>query len=250
MSIAVLCPVYMRDQRARECLGFFEATATNPTTDFFFAADADDPTEYPGNVVRAPKGPRGMTHPSNYVALQLIERYEHIMWVGCDHAFRTKAWDEIFHAKVADLGGYGFVYGDDLEHGESLPTSCMVSSKIIRALGYLVHPTIKHLYADDFWLVLGKETNKIVYSPEVVVEHMHPSTGKADNDDSYEFVNSKKMKRAGKRAFKSYLRNHLATDVKRILAIDDPVVRAELAAAVNKPKSLLDGLRLRRSDNR
>jgi hypothetical protein len=41
------------------------------------------------------------------------------------------------------------------------------------------------MYADNFWLDIGKSTNNIKYFPNVIWEHMHPDNGKAHRDNQY-----------------------------------------------------------------
>ena len=109
--------------------------------------------------------------------------------VNDDMLFRTDGWDRV----VADAlsSGPGIVYGDDLIHGERLPTSPFISREILAALGWYALPTCEHLYIDDAWRELGLGIDRLRFLPEMVVEHIHPAVGKAEWDDGYERANNK-----------------------------------------------------------
>ena len=70
----------------------------------------------------------------------------------------------------------------------SLPTAVFITSDIIRALGYMAPPCLKHMYLDNYWKALGEGAGCLRYLPDVVIEHMHPEAGKADVDAGYEDV--------------------------------------------------------------
>ena len=44
------------------------------------------------------------------------------------------------------------------------------------------------MYADNFWLDIGKATNNIKYFPNIIWEHMHPDIGKATRDAQYSYA--------------------------------------------------------------
>jgi len=216
---AVLCPVYRRPAQARACAESLAATRSDLSTRIYFAVDADDDAEYEGNLIRVPPGPRGMTHATNVAALQLCERYDHLMWVGCDHAFRTPGWDIRFLDAMAELGGWGFVYGNDLLQGENVPTACMISSKIVEVLGWMSPPCLRHLYVDNAWLELGRGIGRIRYLQDVIVEHMHFSVGKSPHDAMYAEVNSNEVHSADRAAFEEYRAGRMGPDIARLRAI-------------------------------
>jgi hypothetical protein len=66
-----------------------------------------------------------------------------------------------------------------------LPTAVVVSSEIVKSLGYMAPPVLKHLYLDNFWLDLGNAINSIHYFEDVIIEHMHPVREKSSEDNTY-----------------------------------------------------------------
>jgi hypothetical protein len=158
------------------------------------------PTSEGGNMVKA----------LNYAAREVTSEY--VGFIGDDHRFRTKDWDAIFLAQLETQGG-GFVYGNDLfwKNGE-IPTQVFMSSSIVKALGWMGLPSCKHLYIDNVWRVLGEGTS-ITYMPEVVIEHLHPATGKVKADEGHLRVNAPAMYDHDRAAFEEWQVNLAAQDI-------------------------------------
>ncbi len=141
------------------------------------------------NILSYPKRERaqGVTIPLNRgvaTALLMLNPYA-VAYLGDDHLPRTVGWDAELLAALRTRGG-GFAYGDDMMHGEQLPTAVAISSDIIRALGWFALPTLRHLYIDNVWKTLGECTGRLIYLPHVTIEHMHHERGVAALDKTYE----------------------------------------------------------------
>jgi hypothetical protein len=143
----------------------------------------------------------------------------HVGFMGDDHRVRTKGWD----AQLAEAAGWwGIAYGDDLIQGAELPTSVVMSADIVRVLGHMVPPVLGHLFVDDYWKALGQGIGALTYVPDVVVEHMHPSAGKAELDASYERTNHPDQYERDGDAWRQYQEaGHLAADVAAVCAQAD-----------------------------
>jgi hypothetical protein len=89
-----------------------------------------------------------------------------------------------------------------------------MSAKIVRLLNGMVPPNMIHLYLDDFWLKLGQDLKAITYLPEVIIEHLHPVSGKVEWDDNYREVNAQEVYSADGLAFKQYM---ASDDYKRLI---------------------------------
>lgn len=192
-KIAVLCPSRDRLHNALGAKKSWEDSTTKQSSDFFIVCDSDQSSIYSiiENLIIAPKTDRrGMNDPVNYAASILSKQYKYVMFIGDDHRFRTKDWDIKFIQEYENNLKYGYIYGNDLLQGANLPTACCISSDIIENLGYMSHPSLIHLYIDNYWLQMGKRLNKIVYFDNIIIEHMHPAVGKAQMDEAYQMVNS------------------------------------------------------------
>jgi len=185
------------------------------------AVDDDDPEldRYRALDVSLEVGPRLRLGPTlNKLAVERARDHFAIGFLGDDHRLRTKGWDQFIVKELHDLGT-GIVYGDDLLQRERLPTAVAMTSDIITTLGYMVPPGLIHMYADNAWLVLGKELGRIRYLPDVVIEHMHPIAGKAPVDVGYAEVNSPGMYARDGAVFQRWLRERMSTDVARLKEI-------------------------------
>ncbi len=137
-------------------------------------------------------------------------------FMGDDHMPRTYGWDEIYVHHLLEMKA-GFVYGNDGFQGANIPTQIAMTWEIPLTLGFMTLPQLKHLYADNWWLDFGKAISKIKYLPSVVIEHLHPAAGKAQQDIGYDFSGSHQLNIEDKETYHKYLEEDLESDVKKVL---------------------------------
>jgi hypothetical protein len=187
-ALLVIVPSRGRPQNVCRLLRAWEATGA--VADFEVAVDDDDPTleRYLRLPVHVTVGPRlGMVGTLNDRAVKAAEHHRCLGFAGDDHAPRTPGWDATITDELVGMGT-GFVYGDDLIQGRLLPTAVCMTSDIVTALGYMVPPCLKHMYADNSWLDWGTAIDRIHYLADIIIEHMHPLVGKAVEDEGYRSV--------------------------------------------------------------
>lgn len=193
--LLVIVPTRGRPQNAARLVAAFEETESL-NADLVFVADYDDP-ELPAYHEVAPRliihggdpGASGMTAPLNWAAGLYADIYDHVGFMGDDHVPRTPGWDaHVLGALAGDEPRV--VYGNDLLQQEALPTAAFMPTRLVRALGWMAPPVLRHLYVDNFWRDLGDELGGLVYLPQVVIEHVHPAAGKTPMDAGYRTVNS------------------------------------------------------------
>ena len=139
-------------------------------------------------------------------------------FMGDDHFPRTKGWDQKLVNSLIKMKS-GFVYADDGFQHEAIPTQVAMTSDIPLVLGYMTYPILSHLYADNFWLDLGKAIGRIEYLSDVLIEHMHPAAGKNKSDAGYDFSGSFTLDLRDKSIYQAYLDTELEADAKRILGM-------------------------------
>lgn len=218
MSLLVLCPSKGRPEKAQELLDSFNATKRLDDTKLVFVIDEGE-VDYPGLLaIIPPSGRRGMVDPLNtaYRVIAENETWDTIGFVGDDHRFRTPGWDAIF-SEILAAGGGGLIYGNDLNwpNGE-IPTMIFGSAWVWDALGWMALPSCQHLYVDNAWRVIGEETNRLWYVPEVIIEHVHPAYSKAEWDEGYRAVNSSEMYSHDRAAFEAWLQRGADEDIGRV----------------------------------
>lgn len=193
-QLVLLCPSRGRPAKAAGLARAVARTARPGFTRLVFVLDYDDPeldaylaglrTGDPGLLVMVtrPGGPRKMGPVLNWAAAQYASARGYLGFMGDDHLPHTGWWDSRLCAAIGEAPGVA--YGNDLFQGAALPTAVVLSSVIVRVLGYMSPPPLEHLWIDDFWYTLGEATH-LEYLPDVIIEHQHPAAGKAAADENY-----------------------------------------------------------------
>lgn len=226
-DLVVVVPSRRRPDAAFALAAAFAETGA--TARLVFALDADDPTEpsyarahdaYPATTVHVAPAPNPptMVDALNRVAdLYAGEAYA-IGFMGDDNRPRTSGWDHRYVDALRQLGT-GIVYGDDLLQHERLPTQAALTADIVRVLGHMAPPQLKHLFVDNYWKALGEAAGCLRYLPDVVVEHLHPLAGKAEWDAGYRRANSPAKYQADMAALDRYLAENLTAEAGKVRAL-------------------------------
>lgn len=229
----MLVPTRGRPNNARRLINACANTMTNLTTHITFIIDDNDPDyNFYMRVFTSPEfdtytwfgfieGPQqGLVGTLNANVLGMTKTYDAVGFMGDDHLPRTGGWDTRFVSELEQMK-MGVVYGNDLIQGERLPTACAMTSNIPQTLGFMVPQTLRHLYADNFWLEIGRGlTGKgITYCPDVIIEHMHPIAQKATWDSGYEQVNSAGISMHDHEAFMAYMNTSYAADISKLITV-------------------------------
>ena len=140
--------------------------------------------------------------------------YKYVGVTNDDFVYHTVGWDKILVETLERKGG-GIAFGNDGTDNTHLPATCLMSSVIPTALGWIVLPGLTHLCGDMVWQVIGKSLNCLYYHPHVKIEHLHFMFGKADKTD-YERTNSREMYINDNKIFQDWLLNDSAEDIKNV----------------------------------
>lgn len=207
--------------------------ATQATATLVVAVDNDDPELESYQKIAAVLheeyfqllvGPRlRLAGTLNAVAMSRVMRAgtldtDIVGFMGDDHRPRTPHWD-IDVQNAFRQCGHAIVYGNDLLQGPNLPTAVFMTAGIIKTLGYMVPPGLVHMYLDNTWKAWGELTNRLVYLPNTIIEHMHPIAGKAQWDSRYEEVNAGSQYAADERAFNEYCASSLYEDASKLRSL-------------------------------
>jgi hypothetical protein len=190
------------------------------------AVDDDDPEieQYrqvmdsdggPGDVLET--GPRkGLAAWTNEVAVRRAGEYPYLASFGDDHLPRTNGYDRALVRAIQDMGGTGFSYPWDGIRAD-IPEAVVVSSDIVKALGWMCQPALQHYWIDDTWADLGHGAGCIRHLRAVVVDHIHPDAGKAPGDKTYSDANGKIP--ADREAYYRWRAERMAADIRTIRAL-------------------------------
>jgi hypothetical protein len=203
--------------RPEKHLEFYESFKINSTvTDLVFVLSLGD-IQYPripGVKYETVDSPT-MSGKLNTTAVKYANDYDYIAFMGDDVRIRTNAWDAKMLDEISSIPN-AIAYGNDLYQGENLPTAVLMDANIIRTLGFMSPPTLKHLYIDNFWKKLGEELSSLKYFSEIILEHMHFANSKAAKDNTYKETDSSEMYRSDSAAFKDYINNNLDNDIAKL----------------------------------
>ena len=215
ISNLVILPSRSRPEKVAEAIELLKDNST--ISDLCVAIDEDQSDLYPriDDVIYEVNPRLRMNGTLNLVANKYADKYETIYFLGDDHHVRTKGWDELLYAPIK-ARGYGLAYGDDKLQGKNLATAVMMSTNIIRIIGYMAPPKLIHLYMDNFWMNLGQALNCLDYVPEAVIEHMHYLAGKSEQDAQYAEVNSSEMYQTDRDTYLQYVKDDLKHDLEKL----------------------------------
>jgi hypothetical protein len=116
-------------------------------------------------------GPRkGLTDWTNEIAAKEAGNYSYLASFGDDHVPITKGWDRLLIRAIERMGGTGFSYPYDGMR-DDIPEAVVVSSDIVRALGWMAMPELSHWYIDNVWADLGRGIDRLKYLRAVKVSH-------------------------------------------------------------------------------
>lgn len=143
-------------------------------TELAVAVDDDDPRldDYKQlGLESLDVAPRGtLTDLTNRIAMERLDDFRFMASLGDDHVPRTKGWDRQLCGEIDAMGGTGFAFADGSRW--VIPEAWVVSSDIVRALGWVMNPRMMHYKVDDTVLELGLAARCIAYRHDVLVEHM------------------------------------------------------------------------------
>jgi hypothetical protein len=103
--------------------------------------------------------------------------------IGDDMVPVTDGWDERL---CQAAGPAGMAYPNDLRRTD-IPEAIVMSTGLVRALGWLCEPSLSHWFVDSVWRDLGHAAGCLRFLPDVVVDHRHPNVpgSGARNDRTY-----------------------------------------------------------------
>lgn len=196
VKISILLPTRGRPSFVYRLFDSLIQTTSDPKSiEIVLYMDADDIASHEishpelkiTKLIRPSGSPMGKITRECYGA----SRGRYIMLMNDDAIFRTQNWDiSVMDAFARFHDDIAFVYGNDLEQGEKVPTFPILSRKACEIMGgvcptgYLNLHIESHLF-DIFNQLKRFGHNRIVYLNDVIFEHLHYAVGKSDHDRTY-----------------------------------------------------------------
>ena len=229
--VGLICPTRGRPWNASRLFDAWEANGV--CSDLIFCLDDGDPETDGYRELARRAAPRGlvywMTGPrmglcgwTDRAARDYQGLYQALMSIGDDHVPETHGFDRILLAAAQETGG-GFAYGfDGITHQASsdfpephcLPSACLITTNITRALDRMCLPGARHMFTDPYWMLLAEAAGCRHYLPDVHVTHHHPAAGRAAWDRTYS--EGGQSWPDDERAYWAWKQDQLAGDARRV----------------------------------
>jgi hypothetical protein len=217
-SLIIMAPIRGRKANCERLIRSYEETAD--FADMVFILDPDDLGTYEGvdwgRTKQVVLDPRGMIGPKrNYAAKLFVNDYDALMCMEDDVTYGTKGWDTILMGELAKMGGTGMVYPND-DRRIDVPENVLISSDIVKALGWFCEPSMSHYYIDNAWADLGNTAGCLRFCPDVLFENFHYSMGKQESKPDKTYSEAEKLGPADRAAYLTWLQERLNDDVKTV----------------------------------
>lgn len=157
---------------------------------------------------------------TNKINAHINYNYEFMSVTNDDFIYKTPAWDLKLISEIKLSGKHGIAYGNDLCAGVHIPTTSVISREIIKELGWLQLPELKHLFGDNVWNHLGKACKCLHYVENVIIEHRHVFARKMQEDDTFRHTNSAEMYDHDEKIFINWLTGQSKVDIEKVKSIN------------------------------
>lgn len=138
----------------------------------------DDDDSYDGlrlpEDVRIAQGPRAwLTQKLNRHAMPAARTYATVGFLGDDCVPQNSGWDRMLYEALETPG---IAYPDD-QRRRDLGEHEVISSCIIRALGWYFEPTLNHYWTDNVWADIGRAAGCYRRVESAKIRHLHHDAG-------------------------------------------------------------------------
>jgi hypothetical protein len=220
-KILWVCPSRKRPERLKKMLASWRET-TNGLSQMLVAIDNDD-NSYDSLILEYPEVIWEKNEPiygsflqlTNFVCLKYVNDYKFIGFMEDDVIFETKGYENLFIEKLNHLGDTGIVHALDGFEKPKLLTLPVVNSHIIKTLGWLAPPSLKSLWADDFWRELANYLKTYYKFENVMIRHCHYTTDNSIIKDEISEVVDANLK-IDKQSYLKYMNTDFLNDMMKL----------------------------------
>lgn len=154
---------------------------------------------------------------------EVWDHVKHRNWLAIlndDHFCITEHWDVKL---LSRLDGKNFVSANDRWIAPRKATTATAwSMDLLNAVGWPIFPPgLNHLFIDDIWEHLGKNTGCWWPVMSAVVEHHHVINGKGAEDDTHHKVYNQKAWDTDNAIFQNFIKHDLGPTVEKIIKFQD-----------------------------
>jgi len=202
-KISLLCPSRGRPNDMERLIKSVAATATKPSrVEILLYIDDDDPEKF--NYLVAHKNltidpevgqllnvdmlvDEPLTTPLINNILADRAQGDVLLIANDDQVFVDKNWDVRIDEEAAKYPDDIYcMWFNDGRYQEKICTFPILSRKWVDTLGYIEPFLFEHFNCDLWTWQIGQMIDRLHYIPDILVEHLHPDTGKAEADETTE----------------------------------------------------------------
>jgi glycosyltransferase involved in cell wall biosynthesis len=191
--ISILCPTRNRPQNIKRLVDSICSTVKDVTQlEFLVYIDDDDEESIPAIQEAAERIPTNAVQGNKLIGSQMynelgkLAKGDIIMFAADDIAFRTPDWDQVVQQEFAKYEDkILFVYGEDGFQKGRIGTHGFIHRFWMELVGYVLPPKLASAYTDEWVTELADRVGRRCYLPNLIVEHLHPATGKSPQDETY-----------------------------------------------------------------
>lgn len=190
--IGVLLPSRFRPEGLRRAVDSWEAHSI--ASDVIFGFQQDDPRLAENLAIAAGRPHRlfdniGLAAKANALC-EALPGYTGYMILNDDQVIHTPRWDRLVLDAIDGWErerGHRLVipHWRDGIHDRKLPQGFVTAELLEATRTYYPRGYMRHLFTDNYFLMLGRQCGLLRYLPEVFIEHLHVANGKAPMDASY-----------------------------------------------------------------
>ena len=215
-ALLMVVPVRGRRKLLERFIESFAATRELDTRLLLVADDGDDCYE----GISLPSFATMRRIPRTYVvdkvnqfAVPATRNHLYIGNTGDDNVMETPGWDR-YLIEPLEKKGHGWSYPDDIRRRD-IPENVIISAPIIKALGWMQCPLMRHYWVDHVWADLGRATGRLFFVPYVVQPHHHYLAAPGvDHDQTYK--DAERYAQHDADAYETWRRDHFTRDLETV----------------------------------
>lgn len=226
MKISVICPTRHRVSNLMRFISSMDSTISDPSKlEYMFYIDDDDTgsLSFLGTMAQrdtriiAVQGKRIIfSEMFNVIARQ--SSGDVLFMTGDDIIMRTPGWDKIVESHFSKVEDKLLVVSTkDGIQNEKIATHSFIGRPWLDTLGYLTLGIFPGDYVDNWLTDVAKGVGRLVYEPQIYVEHLHPNVGKGQLDSTYleKFQQTAKHNTA-QRYYTEEIQSLIRTDIQKL----------------------------------
>lgn len=181
-KLAILCPTKGRPENLKRLQESFDKTQTG-FADLFPIIDKDELDLYNRKDAIVSEAQSYFCSKLNG-AVQSVQDYDFVAIIGDDVIIHTEGFDKILVDEFNN-SKWQILHCEDNMHHDKFANHWIVRMELVQEFGFMMPPVLQHMFGDNFWTQIGKESNSIKFMPNILWEHLHWVNRKAKMDDTY-----------------------------------------------------------------